>query len=135
MCGALVFPAAVRIVVFQAFRILDSRCQPYDRKSREAMFGCSLEALNANEAEGRAGLTQALKPFDEVLAVRDYLGGPQPSYSDFLVFGIIKWAAIVSRYPVIDDSTPSGGWFERLQQGHGGYAASVPTVRAVANPA
>ena len=129
LCGSLVFPAAVAIAVYQAWRILDGDSQPYFRGSREKMFGCSLEVLNAGESDGRAGLARALKPFDEVLALHDYLGGAAPTHADYMLFGVLKWTDIVSSYDPIDHATPSGRWFDRLQASHGGYAASVPTVR------
>ncbi|MEQ8232752.1 MAG: glutathione S-transferase N-terminal domain-containing protein, partial [Gammaproteobacteria bacterium] len=86
LCGSAVFPAAVTIAVYQAWRILDTASQPYFRASREKMFGCPLEALQADEATGRANLARALMPFDEVLARCDYLGGDAPTHADYMLF-------------------------------------------------
>jgi glutathione S-transferase len=129
LCGKLVFPAAVPIALYQAYVLLDPASQPYFRESREAMFNARLEDIHADAQTGPARLAEALKPFDEVLAECDYLGGMQATYADFLLFGTLKWADIVSSYPVIDRETPSGRWFSRLETDYGGHAGRVPRVR------
>ncbi|MGD9602396.1 MAG: glutathione S-transferase family protein [Gammaproteobacteria bacterium] len=129
LCGTLIFPAAVQIGVYQAYRLLDPRCQPYFRESREAMFNTRLEDLHADASRGPPQLAAALKPFDEVLNVEEYLGGPHATYADFLLFGILKWLDIVSAYAPLDRTTPSGRWFTRLEQDYGGHAGQVPRAR------
>lgn len=128
-CGALVFPAAVRIGVYQAYGLLDAASQPYFRASREEMFKTRLEELHADERLGPARLAGALKPFDEVLASCNYLGGASATYADFLLFGILKWLDIVSAYAPLDRTTPSGRWFTRLEEDYDGYAGRVPRAR------
>ena len=130
VCGSAIFPAAIRIAVFAAYNILDEASKPYFRESREAMFGCTLEQLHSEQGSAKAALGEALKPFAEVLAASEYLGGDDPSYADYVLFGLLKWTDIVSPYRPIDAVGPVGEWFERLQNLHGGYAAGVPTVRS-----
>jgi glutathione S-transferase len=60
--------------------------------------------------------------------------GDDPTYADYVLFGLLKWTDIVSPYRPIEGTGPVGEWFERLQNLYGGYAASVPTVRAVTSP-
>ena len=108
---------------------LDDADQAYFRESREAMFGMKLEDVQVDKTTGMANLTKTLKPFDEVLSTNNFLGGDNPTYADFLVFGILKWMDIVSTYRALDDTSPTGHWFMRLQNLYGGHAASVPTVR------
>ncbi len=132
LCGSLVFPAAVPIAVYQAYRLLDADSQPYFRETREAMFGARLEDINVDEQRGREQLAAALRPFDEVLAACDYLAGETPSYADFLLFGILKWIDIVSSYPALDAGSAVGRWFDRLDNAYDGHAAGVPTVRGTA---
>ena len=129
ICGATIFPAAVPIGVLQAYRLLSSACQPYFRESREAMFNARLEDVHADETQGPKRLAEALKPFDEVLAASDFLGGAGPTYADFLLFGILKWLDIVSVYAPLSGNTPSARWFARLNQAYGGYAGRVPRIR------
>lgn len=129
LCGALVFPAAVQIGVYQAYRLLDPGSQPYFRASREEMFKTRLEDLHADATRGPAQLAGALKSFDEVLASCDYLGGAGATYADFLLFGILKWLDIVSAYAPLDRGTPSGRWFTRLEADYGGHAGQVPRAR------
>ena len=131
LCGSLVFPAAIRIAVYQAYKILDDACKPYFRESREAMFGRTLEEIHADEDSAKAGLAQALTPFAETLGDFEYIGGDEPAYSDYVLFGLLKWIDIVSEYPAIDLGSPVGMWFTRLQNRYDAYAANVPTVRSL----
>ena len=129
LCGSHLFPAVIPIAMFQAYKLLHANCKPYFRESREAMFGMKLEDVQVDKTTGMANLTKTLKPFDEVLSTNNFLGGDNPTYADFLVFGILKWMDIVSTYRALDDTSPTGHWFMRLQNLYGGHAASVPTVR------
>ncbi len=129
LCGVLVFPAAIRIAVYQAYLILDERCQPYFRKSREAMFGTTLESLNVDAEVGKNALQRALEPFSETIENSPFLGGDMPSYADFSLFGVLKWADIVSSYRPLEHDTVMGQWFTRIGALYGGHAGSVPTVR------
>jgi len=129
ICGAMVFPGAIPAAVYQAYQILDETSKPLFRKSREEMFGCTLEAIHVGEEKGKAGLAAALVPFNETLASAPFLGGDSPTYADFALFGVLKWVDIVSSYRVIDDSSDVGKWFVRLENMYNGYARDVPTVR------
>jgi len=130
ICGSNVFPAAIPVAIFQAYQILDDASKPYFRESREAMFGKTLEDLHAEEDAGRAGLAAGLKPFEEVLKHCTYVGGDAPSYADYALFGILKWADIVSTYEPLDADSAVGAWFARLSDLYDGYAGKVPTVRS-----
>ena len=130
VCGSAVFPAAIRIAVCAAYNILDEASKPYFRETREAMFGCTLEELDVGEEQAKAGLGEALKPFAEVLAASEYLGGDEPTYADYVLFGLLKWADIVSPYAPLDSGGTVAAWFDRLQSRYDGYAARVPTVRS-----
>ena len=59
----------------------------------------------------------------------DFIGGADPTYADFLVFGILKWLDIVSAYAPLAATTASGQWFSRLNEAYDGYAGRVPRVR------
>ena len=54
LCGTHLFPAAIRIAMFQAYNILDEASKPYFRESREAMFNRTLEEIHADEATANA---------------------------------------------------------------------------------
>lgn len=129
VCGALVFPGAIPAAVYQAYQILDEGSKPLFRKSREEMFGCTLEAIHVGEEKGKAGLATALAPFNETLASSAFLGGDTPTYADYVLFGVLKWVDIVSSYRAIDESSDVGKWFVRLENMYDGYARNVPTVR------
>ena len=95
------------------------------------MFGKKLEDIHVDEETGKARLADALKPFEEVLATGDFIGGEQATYADFLLFGILKWMDIVSQYRPLDETSAVGEWFGRLEGSYGGHAGKVPTVRNI----
>jgi len=132
VCGSTIFPVAVRIAVYAAYQLLDEASKPYFRESREAMFGRTLEELNLEEHAAKAGLIAALAPFAEVLSACETIGGEEPGYADYVLFGLLKWMDIVSPYQPIDNDGPVGEWFARLGAMFNGYAAGVPTVRTLA---
>lgn len=131
LCGTHIFPAVIGVAVYQAYKILDEDSKPYFRESREAMFGRTLEEINADEKTAKAALERALTPFSRVLVANEFIGGDTPSFADFVLFGLLKWADIVSEYRPLDDDIPVGEWFCRLEQMYGGHAAAVPTVRSL----
>jgi glutathione S-transferase len=112
--------------------ILDEPSRDYFRASREAMFGATLEEVNAPDAEtGRANLAKGLKPFDEALKNVRFLGGNQMSYADCALFGVLKWADIAGKYRSIDEGSHVGQWFTTLESMFNGYAAKAPRFREV----
>ncbi|MBN9583391.1 MAG: glutathione S-transferase N-terminal domain-containing protein [Afipia sp.] len=132
LCGTNVFPACISIAVLPVLGILDEPSRDYFRASREAMFGATLEEVNAPDAEtGRANLAKGLKPFDEALKNVRFLGGNQMSYADCALFGVLKWADIAGKYRSIDEGSHVGQWFTTLESMFNGYAAKAPRFREV----
>ncbi len=129
LCQSLVFPAALPVALYQVYGILDEASQDYFRKSREAWLGKKLEDINAEPETGKANLAQALVPFNTMLDAHDFMGGDQPTYADYALFGVLKWGDVVSPYRPIDDASAVGQWFVRLENLYGGHAVNLPTVR------
>lgn len=128
LCASVVFPAAAPLALYQAWLYMDPASAAYLRETREPRFG-NFEMLQADEAPGRAGLATALAPFEEVLASCDYLSGEQPAFADFVLFGVLKWADILSRYHPLQVGSAVERWFTRLSNANGGHAAGVITAR------
>jgi glutathione S-transferase len=127
-CAKVVFPAAAPVALYQAWLHMDAASAAYLRETREPRFG-NFETLQADEMAGRAGLAAGLASFEEVLASCDYLSGEQPAFADFVLFGVLKWADILSTYPPLEAGSAVERWFTRLSNANGGHAARVVTAR------
>lgn len=127
-CNTL-FPALIPIAVFQVHQILDSESQTYFKESRESLFGKTLENINCDPETGKANLSQALSPFDSTLDSVRFFGGEQPSYADYVLFGMLKWVDVVSHYDPIDRASNVGEWFQRIDNLYDKHAANSPKVR------
>ena len=49
-----------------------------------------------------------------------FLGGEQPLYADYLVFGAFQWARVISPFRVLEAGDRVSAWFERCLDLHGG---------------
>jgi len=129
LCASLVFPAVIPIAAYPVSKILDEENQAYFIKTREAAFGKKLSEINVDQDTGKANLEKALSPFNNMLKSKQFIGGDAPSYADYVLFGVLKWADVVSSYRPINDSSAVGEWFVRLDNMYGSHGANAPTVR------
>lgn len=118
-------PMIGRITIMDIHDRLDPGDQAYFRKSREERFGKPLEEV----AEvGRADLetfSAKLEPLRHMLKFQPFLGGDGPLFSDYIVFGALQWARIVSRQCLLADGDLVTAWFERCLDLHDGFGRSV----------
>lgn len=131
LCMSLVFPAVIPIAAYPVSKILDEENQAYFIKTREAAFGNKLSEIHADPDTGKANLEKALTPFNNMLKSKQFIGGDAPTYADYVLFGVLKWADVVSSYRPINDSSAVGEWFVRLDNMYDGNGANAPTVRTV----
>jgi glutathione S-transferase len=128
-CTTVVFPALRPICVYDVYKIIIDRDRDYFRSSREKMLGSRLEELSTDPEAERKALNRALRPMDEMLAHYPYLGGDEPTYADYIVFGTLMWADTVCAHNPIDPETRVAAWYGRLLDMHDGYARSAPRAR------
>lgn len=120
--------ALFRIVILDLLAAIHPDDRDYFRTTREARFGCSLEEFHSPE-QGQALLHKALSPVREILRNSPFLDGETPAGADYLLFGSIMWAHIVSpQAPVIDDPLVND-WFNRLCAAYDGMGNQALTVR------
>jgi glutathione S-transferase len=92
------------------------------RESREAMFGFRFEDIDGSLADCVPALQANLAPLEEALAAHDYIGGGQPIYADYIVFGTFYWLSKVSTTEVLNPDSAVHRWRERLMDANGGLA-------------
>jgi glutathione S-transferase len=116
-----------RLIVTDILAILDERDLTYFRTTREQRFGMSLERVTADRETNVLAFRKSLEPVRTVLASQTYLGGTEPAYVDYIVFGCFQWARCASRFPLLLDDDPVAVWRDRLLSAFDGFARKAPS--------
>ncbi len=98
----------------------------YFRASREARFGRSLEEVMANRDQAVSGFRKSLDPLRLTMKSQPFIGGQQPNYADYIVFGGFQWARVVSPFKLLDQDDPVYAWRERLLDAFDAMARKSP---------
>ncbi|WP_447928066.1 MULTISPECIES: glutathione S-transferase N-terminal domain-containing protein [unclassified Vreelandella] len=125
-----VTPALFRIVVMDLLDAIHPDDRDYFRQKREASFNMRFEELH-NPEQGRAQLAKALVPVNALLEESPFIDGQAPGGADYLLFGSMMWAHVVSREALFENDAPIATWFEKMLGVHDGIAGKAPTVRDV----
>jgi glutathione S-transferase len=122
---ATIHPRLMRCIVADIHSILGEEDKTYFRKSREARLGKTLEAVQAGREAAAEELRGALAPLRDMLGIQPFIGGEQPLFADYIVFGPFQWARITSPYNALSADDPIVAWFGRLLALYGGMGAGV----------
>ncbi len=98
----------------------------YFRASREARFGKSLEEVMANRDQAVPNFRKSLDPLRLTMKSQPFIGGQQPNYADYIVFGGFQWARVVSPFKLLDQDDLVYAWRERLLDAFDGMARKSP---------
>lgn len=101
----------------------------YFRASREQRLGRALEEVAAGREEKVAALRASLEPVRLTLTYQKqpFVAGAQPGYADYMVAGILLWAASVTTMPLLTRDDPVVEWFERIRDLYAGLGRTSPT--------
>lgn len=115
----------VRIILMDIHDSLTPVDQAYFRTSREARFGMSLEAVAETGADELKTFAAKLEPLRTMLKKQPFIGGETPLFADYIVFGPLQWARIVSPKTIVQAGDPVKDWFERCLDLYDGVGRSV----------
>ncbi|WP_018239280.1 glutathione S-transferase family protein [Ensifer sp. BR816] len=118
-------PAIGRIAIMDIHDSLDPVDQVYFRQSREQRFGKSLEATAAAGQTDLETFSAKLEPLRHMLKFQSFIGGDGPLFADYIVFGALQWARIVSPHRLLAAGDVVSDWFERCLDLHDGLGRSV----------
>lgn len=121
----IIQPALLKIVVKDIHDCLAPADQAYFRTSREQRLGRTLEDVEANHAGELAAFQPRLEPMRHMLRFQPFIGGDAPLFADYILFGALQWARVVSPKRVLAADDPVRDWFERCLDLHGGPARKV----------
>lgn len=116
----------LRLILTDIHRHLHEKDKDYFRRSREQRFGMGLEAVCAGREQRLPGFREGLQPLRATLRVQPWLGGGQPSFADYLVFGAFQWARCVSELQLLEPDDPVYEWRGRVLGLYDGLAARAP---------
>jgi len=69
---------------------------------------------------------RSLEPLRISLRDQPFIGGSEPRYSDYAVFGCFQWARCISPFPLLLKEDPVWDWREKLLDAFGGLARAAP---------
>lgn len=121
----IVHPAITSIVLMDIYQMLAPADRAYFRKSREARFGQTLEELAENRFADHRAFPPKLQPIRHTLRFQPWIGGEHPLFADFILFGALQWARIVSPMQLLEEGDPVQEWFERCLDLYDGVGRSV----------
>ncbi|MCB1450754.1 MAG: glutathione S-transferase family protein [Nitratireductor sp.] len=110
--------------------MLSQKDQAYFRISRETRYGKPLEEIVAGRETTVPELLAKLEPFRAMLASQPFLGGKEPAFADYIVFGAFQWLRVCSGLHMIPASEPVLDWVNRMLDLHDGLARSVSEASA-----
>jgi glutathione S-transferase len=122
---AIVHPMVTNIAVADIHDMLAETDQAYFRTSREAFLGRRLEDVRAARDAEIAGFAARLEPVRQTLKYQDFLGGDEPLFADYILFGALQWMRITAGTKVFAEDDPVGLWFERCLDLHEGIGRRV----------
>ncbi|MDW9357697.1 glutathione S-transferase family protein [Sinorhizobium meliloti] len=118
-------PAIGRIAIMDIHDSLDPIDRAYFRASREERFGRPLEAVAEAGRGDLETFSATLEPIRHMLKFQPFLGGDRPLFADYIVFGALQWARIVSPHRLLAAGDVVTDWFERCLDLHDGLGRSV----------
>lgn len=124
--GATVHMGLFPMVVKDIHDHIDPADQPYFRENREKRLGKTLEEAQAGRDGKVEPFVRSLLPLRLTLKEQPFLGGDEPLYADYIVFGAFQWVRGISPLKLLAADDPVQAWVERCRNLYGGLGRSSP---------
>ena len=121
----ILHPALTKIIVKDIYDRLAPDDQAYFRRSREERLGATLEQIEAGHEAAIAAFRPLLEPVRHMLKFQPFIGGASPLFADYILFGALQWARVVSPKGIVAGDDPMNDWYERCLDLHGGIGREV----------
>ncbi len=117
--------AIVSMIIMDIHDRLTQEDQEYFRRSREKRFGKTLEHVQQGREHRLEEFRARLTPVRLMLKSQPFLGGAEPQYTDYILFGSLQWARVSSSFQLLEPTDPVQHWFERCLDLHGGIGRAA----------
>ncbi|MEM7534381.1 MAG: glutathione S-transferase family protein, partial [Chloroflexota bacterium] len=97
----------------------------YFRTSREARFKRTLEEVQEGREARLKAFQNSLFPLRLLIKDQPFLGGEQPLYADYIIFGCFQWARVTTDFVMLKSDDPVKAWFDRCLDLHDGLGRSA----------
>jgi glutathione S-transferase len=119
--------AAIRRLIAADFiRCLDTGDRDYYRRSREAAFGCTLEAYCADRPRWLAEFATVIAPLERTLADQPYFTGASPGYADYILFSVFQYARLGCPDEFLQEPAALRRWRDALALAFDGLGDRYP---------
>lgn len=118
--AGVVHVGLVPMIILDIYQHLVPEDQPTFRSTREQRLGRTLEEAQADRETRVVGFRKSLEPMRQVVQGQPFMGGDQPLYADYVLFGAFQWARSISSFQPLADDDPVKAWFERCLDLHDG---------------
>ena len=117
-------------VVLDVLQHVAEKDRDYFRTSREKRANAPLEIVVSDRDKRLPDFRASLAPLRLTLKSQPFLGGDQPLYADYAVFGPFQWARCISPFKLLEQDDPIRQWRDRLLDCFDGLGRKVPAYDA-----
>jgi glutathione S-transferase len=107
-------PALVPYLMRDVLDCVDEADAAHLRAQIEGAFKKSLEELADEREKALPLLRRKLQPLRKALERKKFLGGNQPTYADYILFGVFQWSRVTSLATVLEPEDVLAAWFDRV---------------------
>jgi glutathione S-transferase len=111
---AVLQPGLVRLTVLDIWHHVHEKDKDYFRRSREERLRQPLEAVVADRDQRVVAFRESVAPLRLTLQSQPFLGGTEPLYADYIVFGGFQWVRCISDFRVLAADDPVALWRGRM---------------------
>jgi glutathione S-transferase len=115
-----------RLIAAEFILCLDAGDRAYYRSSREAAFGCTLEAYCADRPRWLAEFASVTAPLERTLAEQPYVTGAAPGYADYVLFSMFQYARLGCPDEFLAEGSALRRWRDGLVQAFDGLGDRYP---------
>jgi glutathione S-transferase len=113
-------PALIPFLMRDVLDCVDEADGTHLRRQIESAMKKTLEELSVGREQALYAFRRKLQPVRKALETRDFLGVAAPTYADYILFGLLQWARVVSSAKVLEDGDLVAAWVDRMLDLHDG---------------
>jgi glutathione S-transferase len=107
-------PAILPVVAPDLLSLIKPAAQAPFRDARERRMGMSFDAARERQPSLIAAARHVMAPLRRAVQEAAFLGGDEPSYADYAVFGSFQWLRCANGADILEPDDPIGLWRETM---------------------